>query len=60
MELLEREREFAVIEELLSCRSGALAIEGGVGMGKTSLVQATCLRAQELDYESDERSWVRA
>jgi DNA-binding CsgD family transcriptional regulator len=51
MELLEREREFAVIEELLSRRSGALAIEGGVGMGKTSLVQATCLRAQELDYE---------
>jgi DNA-binding CsgD family transcriptional regulator len=51
MELLEREREFAVIEELLSRRSGALAIEGGVGMGKTSLVQATCLRAQELGYE---------
>ncbi|MCK1479698.1 AAA family ATPase [Bradyrhizobium sp. 197] len=49
--LLERERELAVIEELLGRRSGALAIEVGVGVGKTALVQAACRRAQELGYE---------
>ena len=49
-ELLERERELETVEELLNRRSGALAIEGGVGIGKTSLVQATCRRARELDY----------
>ena len=51
MELLERERELEAVEVLLNRRSGALAIEGGVGIGKTSLVQATCRRARELDYE---------
>ena len=51
MELLERERELAAVEELLSRRSGTLAIEGGVGIGKTSLIQATCRRARELDYQ---------
>ena len=50
-ELLEREREFAVVEELLGRHSGALAIEVGIGVGKTSLVQAACRRAQELGYE---------
>jgi DNA-binding CsgD family transcriptional regulator len=50
-ELLERERELAAVEELLSRRSGILAIEVGVGIGKTSLVQATCRRARELDYQ---------
>jgi DNA-binding CsgD family transcriptional regulator len=50
-ELLERERELEAVEELLNRRSGALAIEGGVGIGKTSLVQATCRRARKLDYE---------
>jgi DNA-binding CsgD family transcriptional regulator len=50
-ELLERERELAAVEELLGRRSGALAIEVGVGVGKTSLVQAACRRAQELGYE---------
>jgi hypothetical protein len=40
--LLERERELAVIEELLGRQSGALAIEVGIGVGKTSLVQAAC------------------
>ena len=49
--LLERERELAAVEELLGRRSGALAIEVGVGIGKTSLVQAACRRARELDYE---------
>ncbi len=50
-ELLERERELAVVEELLGRHSGALAIEVGIGVGKTSLVQAACRRAQELGYE---------
>ena len=50
-ELLERERELAVVEELLARRSGALAIEVGIGVGKTSLVQAACRRAQERGYE---------
>jgi len=50
-ELLEREHELAAVEELLGRRSGNLAIEVGVGLGKTSLVQAACRRAQELDYQ---------
>jgi predicted ATPase len=50
-ELLERERELAAVEELLSRRSGILAIEVGAGIGKTSLVQATCRRARELRYQ---------
>jgi DNA-binding NarL/FixJ family response regulator len=49
-ELLERERELAAIEELLGRRSGVLAIEVGVGIGKTALVRAACRRAQELGY----------
>ena len=49
-ELLERERELAAVEELLGRYSGALAIEVGIGVGKTSLVQAACRRAQELGY----------
>ena len=50
-ELLERERELAAVEELLGRRSGVLIIEVGVGIGKTSLVQAACRRAQELGYD---------
>ena len=50
-ELLERECELADIEELLGRRSGLLAIEAGVGLGKTSLVQAACRRARELGYD---------
>jgi DNA-binding CsgD family transcriptional regulator len=50
-ELLERERELAAIEELLGRRSGILTIEVGVGIGKTSLVQAACQRAQDLGYD---------
>jgi len=50
-ELLERKRELAVVEELLGRHSGALAIEVGIGVGKTSLVQAACRRARELGYE---------
>ena len=50
-ELLERERELAVVEDLLGRHSGALAIEAGIGVGKTLLIQAACRRAQELGYE---------
>jgi hypothetical protein len=50
-ELIERERELAAVEELLGRRSGVLTIEAGVGIGKTSLVQASCRRAQELGYD---------
>ena len=50
-ELLERERELAAVEELLGRRSGVLIIEVGVGIGKTSLVQAACRQAQELGYD---------
>ena len=50
-EILERECELAEIEDLLGRRSGVLAIEAGVGLGKTSLVQAACQRARELGYE---------
>jgi hypothetical protein len=50
-ELIERERELAAVEELLGRRSGVLTIEAGVGLGKTSLVQASCRRAQELGYD---------
>jgi AAA ATPase-like protein len=50
-ELLERERELAAVEELLGRRSGLLIIEIGVGIGKTSLVQAACRRSRELGYD---------
>jgi DNA-binding CsgD family transcriptional regulator len=50
-QLLERERELAAVAELLGRRSGVLIIEVGVGIGKTSLVQAACGRAEELGYD---------
>ena len=46
-ELLERERELAAAEELLG-RGGLLVVEGGAGVGKTALVDATCRRAAAL------------
>jgi len=49
-ELVEREHELTAIGELLDRRNGVIAIEAGVGLGKTSLVQAACRLAQELDY----------
>jgi len=49
--LLERERELAAVQELLGRRSGVLAIEAGVGVGKTWLIDAACRRAQELGYD---------
>src|SRR5262249_55907122 len=49
--LLERESELAAIEAVLR-RSGAILLsEGGVGLGKTSLVEAGCARAEELGYD---------
>ena len=50
MELLERDRELAAIEALLG-RGGVLVIEGGAGMGKTSLLDAACGRADSLGCE---------
>jgi DNA-binding CsgD family transcriptional regulator len=49
--LLERERELAAVGELLERGSGILVIEGGVGIGKTSLVEAACRRAAGLGHE---------
>src|SRR5262245_65558952 len=50
MELVERERELAAIEDLLE-RGGLLVLEGGTGIGKTSLVDAAGRRAGELGHE---------
>ena len=49
--LLEREGELAAVEELLGRGGGPLMVEGGVGVGKTSLVEAACRRAEWLGYE---------
>jgi len=49
--LCERERDLAAIEELLHHRVGVLLIEGRAGIGKTSLVEAACSRADELGHE---------
>jgi DNA-binding CsgD family transcriptional regulator len=48
--LLERERELGGLEGLLQRESGVLVIEGGAGIGKSSLIEATCRRAAELQY----------
>ena len=49
--LLERERELRAVEASLKRRDGVLVVEGGAGLGKTSLVEAACQRAEELGYE---------
>ena len=49
--LLERERELAAVAELLERGGGVLVIEGGVGIGKTSLVESACRRAVGLGHE---------
>ena len=49
--LLERERELAAVEELLRRSSAALVVEGGAGVGKTSVLEAACRRARALGYE---------
>jgi tetratricopeptide (TPR) repeat protein len=52
VKLLEREHELAALERLLERRSGLLVVEGGAGLGKTSLVDVACRRAEELGYEA--------
>jgi DNA-binding CsgD family transcriptional regulator len=49
--LLERERELAAVDELLDRASGILVIEGGVGVGKTSLLDAASRRAAQLGFQ---------
>jgi len=49
--LRERERELAAVEVLLELRGGMLLVEGRAGIGKTSLVEVACSRADELGYE---------
>ncbi|MBV9939801.1 MAG: AAA family ATPase [Acidobacteriaceae bacterium] len=47
-QLVERERELAAVEALLEREGGLLMVEGGAGIGKTSLLEAACQRAQEV------------
>jgi len=49
--LLGREPELAAIKAVLRRQGGILLIEGGMGLGKTSLVEAGCARAEELGYD---------
>ena len=49
--LLEREREVAAVDELLRRGGGMLMVEAGVGVGKTSLLEAACQRAAGLGHE---------
>jgi DNA-binding CsgD family transcriptional regulator len=49
--LRERERDLAAVEELLERWGGVLLIEGRAGVGKTSLVEVACSRAEELGHE---------
>jgi AAA ATPase domain len=50
--LVERERELAAIDALLERGGGVLVVEGGVGVGKTSLVDAACRRAQDAGRDT--------
>jgi DNA-binding CsgD family transcriptional regulator/tetratricopeptide (TPR) repeat protein len=45
--LIERERELAAVEELLGGGNAYLLVEGGAGIGKTSLLDAACRRAAQ-------------
>ncbi|HEX6450868.1 MAG TPA: AAA family ATPase [Trebonia sp.] len=49
--LRERERELAAVEMLLERRGQMLLVEGRSGIGKTSLVEAARVRADELGLE---------
>ena len=48
--LLEREVELAAVDELLR-RGGAVVVEGGAGVGKTSLLETACRWAAGLGHE---------
>jgi DNA-binding CsgD family transcriptional regulator len=48
--LLEREAELAAAQGAIE-EGGVLLIEGGAGIGKTSLLAAACQRAAELGHE---------
>ncbi|HET9781490.1 MAG TPA: AAA family ATPase [Candidatus Dormibacteraeota bacterium] len=50
MLLLERESELATISKAL-VRGGVIMVEGGAGIGKTSLLAASAARAQEAGHE---------
>ena len=47
--LLEREHEKAVLEDLLQRSGHVVVIEGGLGIGKTSLVDVACQQAENLE-----------
>ena len=49
--LRERERELAAIDALVERGGGVLLVEGRAGIGKTSLVEAACSRADALGQE---------
>src|SRR5258708_38138229 len=51
MTLLERERELEAIEVVLD-RGGVLILEGGAGIGKTSLVNTACERGTAAGQEA--------
>ena len=46
--LVEREGELAAVEELLERGGAVLVVEGGAGIGKTSLLEAACRRGAGL------------
>jgi DNA-binding CsgD family transcriptional regulator len=48
--LRERGQELGAIDELLAA-AGVLVVEGGAGIGKTSLLDVACQRARGLGYE---------
>jgi DNA-binding CsgD family transcriptional regulator len=49
--LRERERELAAIDALVERGGGVLLVEGRAGIGKTSLVEAACSRADAFGQE---------
>jgi tetratricopeptide (TPR) repeat protein len=50
VQLLERDRELAAVGKFLA-EGGVLVVEGGGGVGKTSLLDAACLQATEAGCE---------
>lgn len=48
--LLEREKDLAAVAELIDS-GGVLVVEGGSGIGKTSLLDAGCARARERGWQ---------